>query len=606
MNKPTLFAITSSRRLALFKSQRDRLAAMRRLNPILSKVAFSAILLFLASSSQAFAQVTYTVAGTLSLVSGTDPLGLSGFNITATATLSQSLPPSMSTTTTTYSTNSYSGVTVAVAGLTCDNPSTPPATVTLTDNVGAPDTISLSNCSLGGLAEISGSVTIPDGFMITAVPAGIPSIVGLISGTVTLVVSGTSTGIFALVNGPTLTATGTAPPLVTPSPPAWTPSAPLGSTALLSQNVVFTTVPPPAYAAVSFVTSVTTTDGGNWLSVTPAMANTSSPIIITVNPKGLTAPSYSGKVILNYGPDYASTTIPVTFTLTAASPSVISLSPRAGTGLTQTFSMVYSDPNGLSDLIGVLVLFNNSVKLSDACAAIYVPGTDQMYLYNDAGTGLSAGVTPGSPAKVSNSQCTLEGSGSSFGTSGNNLTVNAALTFSGTFVGSKNAYLYAVGKTHTSGWVKEGVWIPSSLGPPLDVSISPSSGTGLTQTFSAVYSDPDGLADLSDVVVLFNASLRVSNACAVVYIRQANQLYLYNDAGTGLSAGVTPGSSAQVSNSQCTLAASGSSLSSSGNDLTVNVALTFSGTFGGAKNVYLYAVGKTQSSAWVQEGDWTP
>src|ERR1700733_7262039 len=354
MNKPTLFTITSSRRLALFKSQRDRLAAMRRLNPILSKVAFSAILLFLASSSQAFAQGTYTVAGTLSLVSGTDPLGLSGFNITATATLSQSLPPSMSTTTTTYSTNSYSGVTVAVAGLTCanpsppppppyptnsnrggrvavpglpcDTPSPPPATVTLTDNVGAPDTISLSNCSLGGLAEISGSVTIPDGFMITAVPAGIPSIVGLISGTVTLVVSGTSTGIFALVNGPTLTATGTAPPLVTPSPPAWTPSAPLGSTALLSQNVVFTTVPPPAYAAVSFVTSVTTTDGGNWLSVTPAMANPSSPIIITVNPKGLTAPSYSGKVILNYGPDYASTTIPVTFTLTAASPSVISLS----------------------------------------------------------------------------------------------------------------------------------------------------------------------------------------------------------------------------------------------------------------------------------------
>jgi hypothetical protein len=144
------------------------------------------------------------------------------------------------------------------------------------------------------------------------------------------------------------------------------------------------------------------------------------------------------------------------------------------------------------------------------------------------------------------------------------------------------------------------------LGPPSAVSVSPSTGTGLTQMFTAVYSDPNRLADLSDVVLLFNTSAKVSGACAVIYVPGTNQLFLYNDTGAGLSAGIAPGSSAQVSNSQCTLSGTGSSFSTSGNDLTVNVALNFTGTFTGSKNAYLQAAGKTQSSGWVLEGVWLP
>jgi hypothetical protein len=325
-----------------------------------------------------------------------------------------------------------------------------------------------------------------------------------------------------------------------------------------------------------------------------------------VNPTGLTAPSYSGSVTLTYGPKYPATTIPVTFTLIPNSPSVVSLSPPTGTGLTQTFTAVYSDPLGIADLSDVLVLLSTSVKLTNACAVVYVPATNRLHLYNDAGTGLSAGVVPGSSAQSSNSQCTLSGRGSSFSTSGNNLTVNIALTFGPAFVGAKNVYLDAVGKAHDSGWVKQGSWIPSSLGPPSAVSVSPSTGTGLTQMFTAVYSDPNRLADLSDVVLLFNTSAKVSGACAVIYVPGTNQLFLYNDTGAGLSAGIAPGSSAQVSNSQCTLSGTGSSFSTSGNDLTVNVALNFTGTFTGSKNAYLQAAGKTQSSGWVLEGVWLP
>ena len=154
---------------------------MNRPTLLFSKVAFAAILLFLVSST-ALAQVTYTLTGTLNLVSGMDPFGLNGQVLTITATLSQVLPPSSVATTTTSSSNSYSGVTAAVnlgglGAISCSAESTPPVTVTLTDNVGAPDTFVIAGCDFIGLSQIYAKATIPNGYMITAIPAAIPSTV---------------------------------------------------------------------------------------------------------------------------------------------------------------------------------------------------------------------------------------------------------------------------------------------------------------------------------------------------------------------------------------------------------------------------------------------
>src|SRR5271155_710158 len=112
---------------------------MNRLKLRLPKVALGAILLFLVSSS-AFAQVSYSITGTLVLTSApsTDTIGLNGLTVTATAILSQSMTPSSSTTTGSSSTNTYAGVSgVALGSVICQSP----VTVTLTDNLGAPDTL---------------------------------------------------------------------------------------------------------------------------------------------------------------------------------------------------------------------------------------------------------------------------------------------------------------------------------------------------------------------------------------------------------------------------------------------------------------------------------
>ena len=293
---------------------------MKRPHLRFSHALVIATLSILASSSAVFAQVNYTLTGTLTLTSGMDPLGLNGKQVTATATISQTATPSSSSTTASSSTNTYSNVTVKLAGFDCSTSSAPPVSVTLTDNAGASDTLGISNCDLAGLAVVTASATIPDGNMITAVPASIPT-TSLSSGTISFLLTGSSTpGSFTLSNA-TLVATGTPPPTVIPSLTTWTvPSAVVGSTTAATQDVTFATS--PAIGAVSFKTSST----ANWLTVSPLATNTSSKITITANPTGLTQAFNSATVILTYGQGL-STQILVTFNLTSASVTLTATPP---------------------------------------------------------------------------------------------------------------------------------------------------------------------------------------------------------------------------------------------------------------------------------------
>jgi hypothetical protein len=43
--------------------------------------------------------------------------------------------------------------------------------------------------------------------------------------------------------------------------------------------------------------------------------------------------------------------------ITSTVPSVVSVSPSSGTGFSQTFTAVYSDPNGINDLKTAHLLF---------------------------------------------------------------------------------------------------------------------------------------------------------------------------------------------------------------------------------------------------------
>jgi len=93
----------------------------------------------------------------------------------------------------------------------------------------------------------------------------------------------------------------------------------------------------------------------------------------------------------------------------------------------------------------------------------------------------------------------------------------------------------------------------------------------------------------------------------VEYLKGPNTLYLLNDAGNAWMGPLTPGVAGTQSNSQCTLDAGSSSVSGSGNTLTVTLRLTFSGSFTGTKNVYGEAVDNaSRNSGWQTLGTWTP
>jgi hypothetical protein len=148
--------------------------------------------------------------------------------------------------------------------------------------------------------------------------------------------------------------------------------------------------------------------------------------------------------------------------------------------------------------------------------------------------------------------------------------------------------------------------VPAAAAGVSAVAVSPNSGSGLQQTFTLHYSDGAGATDLSTVWAWFNATFASSaaNSCMVYYSRPSNTLNLINDAGTAwLSAPV--GSSTTLANGQCSVNASSVSVNVSGTDLLLTLSVTFSATYNGAKNVYLWAGGGTVNSGWQTLGVWT-
>src|SRR5262249_54972953 len=116
---------------------------------------------------------------------------------------------------------------------------------------------------------------------------------------------------------------------------------------------------------------------------------------------------------------------------------------------------------------------------------------------------------------------------------------------------------------------------PPQSRAPRPSSVSPASGNATSQSIVFTFSDPDGYQDLDVVNILINNFLDGRQACYLAYSRPSNVLYLVNDAGAGLSNGLTLGGSGSISNTQCTISGAGSSVSGNGNTLTIMLNVSF-------------------------------
>ena len=145
--------------------------------------------------------------------------------------------------------------------------------------------------------------------------------------------------------------------------------------------------------------------------------------------------------------------------------------------------------------------------------------------------------------------------------------------------------------------------------PPSIVSLSPFAGSG-NQVFTMTFSDAAGWHYLAHTYLLMNVQQSVANSCYVDYNVAANTYSLMNDAGTAWMGPITSLSNAALSNSQCTLSGNASSAAGQGNNITVNVGLTFQASFAegtAEKRVFLMAADPAGlTSNWMVFGVWAP
>lgn len=296
-------------------------------------------------------------------------------------------------------------------------------------------------------------------------------------------------------------------------------------------------------------------------------------------------------------------------------PVNVSLDPHSGSIPVETkttFTSVYSDGDGASNLYGGHLLFTTDGTLFNAAYFKFDFNANRIWLKDDAAVNWLGGYTPGSTKVIENSFCKLYCADTKKVESGNTVTVSWVTSFKTAKVGKKpTAYML----TWDDGglfadWTKMGTITLASTGTnqaPVNVSLSPNSGniqSGVATTFTGVYSDADGVANLGQCYLLINDRLSESYADDVKYDANTNLLYLKNDSGSAWLGGFAPGSVSTIENTFCKLDCSGTSTSSSGNSLTVNYSIILKPiTAGGTGYAWLQSVDDAGAKdAWEKFG----
>jgi hypothetical protein len=299
----------------------------------------------------------------------------------------------------------------------------------------------------------------------------------------------------------------------------------------------------------------------------------------------------------------ASCTINVTFAPTAVGGRSGTLIVSDNSGNTASSQTVNLTGTGVGVAVaspspGTLPAFNST--------PVGVTSSAQQVTVTDTGTGALAitsiaigGTNPGDFAQTNNCLGTLS--------PGANCTIS--VTFTPAATGSRSGTLIITDNSGNVSGTQQNVGLSgtgaTAPGTPVPVSASPINGSGTTQTFTLTYLDDNGISDVKNLYVLFNPTSSMAYGCDVSYYQTAtsNRIYLANDAGTGWLPSVSVASSTPLANSQCTV--TGSGITSSGNELTLSLTITFAAGFSGQKNVYMEAIGASGNSGWVLQGTWT-
>jgi hypothetical protein len=137
-------------------------------------------------------------------------------------------------------------------------------------------------------------------------------------------------------------------------------------------------------------------------------------------------------------------------------------SPSSVSGPWQTLAFQGRDGNGFADIQRIYFLVHPTPTIpTGTCHGFFDRASGGIYLYDDSLTVLSGPLIPGNASNLSNSQCRIEGVGTSITTaSGAELTLNVYGRLFGTT--TKNVYLWVVDNAGAgTGWVQVSTWNPN-------------------------------------------------------------------------------------------------------------------------------------------------
>ncbi|HEY3347913.1 MAG TPA: hypothetical protein VGK71_09855, partial [Nitrospirota bacterium] len=360
-----------------------------------------------------------------------------------------------------------------------------------------------------------------------------------------------------------------------------------------------------------------------WLGgFAPGSVNTVSNSSVTLDASGTTVTQFGNQVTVNFmvtpktafsgiktlylsASDLQGNKSPVnenkgTWTITTPQFPPVNVSATAAAGtvdVAQDITGVWSDGNGAAN-IEFATLKTSTAKL------VYIQSQNKLYLYDDAGTTMLGGFAPGSVNTVSNSSVTLDASGSTVSLDGDQLTVKFRVTPKAGFTGAKALYMYAYDLEGNKSPVNEnkGTWtITVPQFSPVNVSATAAAGTVDTaQDITGVWSDGNGAANLETMTFKMGT-------VKLQYVQSQNKLYLSNDAVTAWLGGFAPGSANTISNASMTLDVSGTTVTPSGDQLSVKFRVTPKAGFTGAKTLYMSVADLQGNKSPVNEtkGTWT-
>lgn len=326
---------------------------------------------------------------------------------------------------------------------------------------------------------------------------------------------------------------------------------------------------------LNWTATKSTSDGGNWLTISAASGTAPSNVtvgIVTSNlpNAGLIAGTFNGQIVFQ----------------TAGSTVTVPISAYVGTDLfvqagALNFSKAFGAPNPLAQNITVS---STGAKISFLTTS--ATGNGGSWLSVSPGPGCCTATPHSVTASI----------------------IAPATLASGTYTGQIVITLYGGARAMT-------IPVTLTVGAtqvvnPEPTSVSPPSGEASDQTLTFTFTGANGWQSLGVVDILLNNALDGRQACYVAFVpsgASSGSVYLVDDAGDagGPYSGMVLPSGANVQNSQCTIHGTGSSVSASGNTLTLTLKYTFTAAFGGNKVFYMAAQDTLgHNSGWQALGTW--